>query len=168
MRVNDEPSRAPSSNWLALQKVSIVSLPSRTPLSFYFCQNIPTSKARRSSIGTFASRKRRKLSHPSDPPTPSISQPSTEARRSVNADQEYPRGKAPYTPLVVVVGDEEVRNGELVADLRRMVQGEMVYSLSQQQCVLPPFPSFHSYRRPQLFFSCMSDQGSTSLSTARW
>ncbi|KAJ6479439.1 ribonuclease H-like domain-containing protein [Mycena vitilis] len=95
------PTAAPSSNWLALQKI------------------LPTKPGRKRDGGSQdMPRKRRKIDH-SRSPSPRASPP--------------PKTKPLATEIAVDAGVGEMKNGESLSALRRMVFGQVEYTEIQQQ-----------------------------------
>ncbi|KAI0707097.1 ribonuclease H-like domain-containing protein [Earliella scabrosa] len=103
----------PSSNWLALQK--------------------KVSKTARSGAATsaFAARKRRKLGHASEPVS-TLAYPINSPQAPAEA-HTFPRGTLAGEPSALHVDDGEVKNGESLAQLRRMTFGEIEHTVSQKQ-----------------------------------
>ncbi|KAH9944999.1 ribonuclease H-like protein [Epithele typhae] len=98
-------AKSPSSNWLALQK------------------KLPKSKTTEGGVSAFVARKRRKLAHASESPAPSFVDLATQPSSSLSSTHEFPRGEVEHAPGKASIKDE-VKNGESVADLVKMVLGE--------------------------------------------
>ncbi|RDX51610.1 ribonuclease H-like protein [Lentinus brumalis] len=109
MGLKDQSSTtSPSANWFALQK-----------------KIVPKRSA---SVSAFAARKRRKLHNTSE--TRTSSEPDT-PRPSIDT-QSFPRGESAGEMSTILDGPE-VKNGESLAQLRRMVFGEVEHTPHQKQ-----------------------------------
>ncbi|EJF64761.1 ribonuclease H-like protein [Dichomitus squalens] len=112
---SEKPSKSapPSSNWLALQKK--IARPKSSDTS------------PRTSVSAFVARKRRKLSH--TPETPST---STEIRQTTTESHTFPRGASAEAD-VLLQDTDELKNGESLMQLRRLVIGEVEHPASHQR-----------------------------------
>ena len=162
----------PSSNLLALQKVSTKCLYISSSTSDVPCLQKVSGSKRGSSVSAFAARKKRKLSHPSESPAPSTSTASAAQHPSAEQSNDFPRGESSkHSEGVAVVEDEsDLKNGESVADLRRMVLGEVEHSAAHQQCVscgsVPAHILFSTTSSAP--YSMNADQENTLPLTVRW
>ncbi|KAI1797005.1 ribonuclease H-like protein [Ganoderma leucocontextum] len=111
---NIKPNKSlPSSNWLALQKD--------------ISKSKPSVSEQKNFVSAVAARKRRKLTH-----TPGSSTASVETRHTANESHTFPRGVSAEAREPVAGGDE-VKNGESLSQLRRMVFGEVEHVESHKQ-----------------------------------
>ncbi|KAM5537172.1 hypothetical protein V8D89_009105 [Ganoderma adspersum] len=111
--VNNKPDKSlPSSNWHALKK----------EISTH---NASTSGTK-TAVSAFAARKRRKLAH-----TPEPSSAPIETSHTATGSHPFPRG-APANAEDSVVDGDEMKNGEALSQLRRMVRGEVEHAGSHQ------------------------------------
>ncbi|TFK81791.1 ribonuclease H-like protein [Polyporus arcularius HHB13444] len=101
---------SPSANWLALQKTNKIT-----------SERLALDRA-------FAARKRRKLDNASE--HRASTEPDT-PRPSMDT-QSYPRG-APAGEVLTILDGPEVKNGESLAQLRRMVIDEVEHTAPQKQ-----------------------------------
>ena len=127
----------PSSNWLALQKVSTKCLYISSSTSDVSCLQKVSRSKRGSSVSAFAARKKRKLSHPYESPAPSTSTSSVAPHTPIHEVNDFPRGESSkHSESVDVVEDgTDMKNGEAVVDLQRMVLGQVEHSAAHRQCV---------------------------------
>ncbi|KAI0665683.1 ribonuclease H-like domain-containing protein [Trametes maxima] len=109
----------PSSNWLALQK----KLPKAKASS---------SSHADSSVSAVASRKRRKLDHPSESLAEATTLSASASASSSAHTNAFPRGTASDTQELDGIPDQ-VKNGESVHHLRKMVLGLIDHSPAHHQ-----------------------------------
>ena len=81
-------------------------------------------------MSAFAARKRRKLSH-----TPETSSTTVENHQAIAESHTFPRGASTEADAIATEADE-VKNGESLTQLRRMVFGEIEHAASHKQYVV--------------------------------